>query len=167
MTPTTLPNQPPLAGDFDLGDGQYCRVTITRAGGANGHVTYHAQAWQIDATGTFVLDVSGFPIRTPGTDHSVNLSGLATRTRCRDPGWIKHVQQPGVVLDPQDPPDGWATGHGAPTGAGSVGDRYLDLDTGQGWEWSEGELARIRKGKAEELAQILAERALEAQLAGL
>lgn len=162
-----LPNRPPLAGDYVLPDGSYCRVTLAKTGSQNGHVVYHAQAWHVDAEGRYVPDRSGFPVRTPGSDHTVNLSGLAARQATLLPGWVKCTPRPGDVLDPQSPPEGWATGEGEPARAGAPGDRYLDLASGQGWEWSEGELERIRQGKAETLAQILAERALEAQMEGV
>lgn len=148
---------PPLAADYDLGHGR-CRVTITKAGSQNGHVVYHAQAWQIDGAGQFVLDASGFPVRTPGSDHSLSLSGLAARTAGRDPGWVKHVPASGVTIEPGALPKGWSQSDQLPAAA-AVGELIWVGD--QGWEWSIGELERIRQGKRDEMAQILAERALD------
>lgn len=167
MTPTTLPNQPLLAGDYDIGAGRHCRVLLKKTGSQNGHVTFEAQAYQVDAEGRLALDAAGWPVRTPGSPHSINLSGLAARNCSRDAGWIKTTPAAGAALDPQTPPEGWATGEGMPAAPGNEGDRYIDLLGGQGWEWSCGELERIRRGKVDELQQILVEHDLDAQAAAV
>lgn len=149
---------PHLAGDYPLSEG-VCRVTVTKVGSHAGHITYHAQAWQLDADGRFQTDDSGYPIRSPGSDHSINLSAIAARTATRDPGWVKVLPAAGEVLGPDALPDGWSIADVLPDAA-EPGQRVM-VD-GQGWEWSIGELERIRLGKREELAQILAERALDA-----
>ena len=169
FTPTTLPNQPALAGDYDLGDGRYARVLLKKLGSQAGHVQYESQAYQVNDQGQFVLDDAGWPVRTPSTPHSINLSGLAARTAARDPGWVKYVPRPGLVLDPLDPPAGWLTGNGAPTAAAEEGQFYMDLvatgNASVGWVWSCGEFESFRRGKVAELQQILVERDFEAQAA--
>lgn len=151
---------PPLAADYPLQDGRIGRVTVTKAGSANGFVIYHVQAWEIDAAGAFVTDAaSGFPVRTPGSDHSLDLSALAARTATRDPGWVKYVPAAGETIDPNALPPGWTTAAALPA-TGEPG-QCVWVD-GQGWTWSIGELERIRRGKRDELQQILAERALDA-----
>ena len=155
------PGVPPLAADYDLGSNRFVRVTMQKVGALNGHVTYEAQGWQIDADAQFVTDVAGYPIRTPGTQHSLSLSGLAARTATRDPGWVKAVPPAGGVIDPEQLPPTWRRGEGEPDGVGGDGDHYYDDTAGQAWRWDGGEFERIRTGKASELLQILIERSFE------
>lgn len=154
----TLPNPAPLSGDYELADGSLCRVTLTKQGSGNGHIHYEAQAWLMDADGKFVTDVAGFPIRTPGSVHGLHLSAVANRSASRDAGWVKKAS----TFDPVAGPAGYELIEGAPIAGADTALKYFDTVANQAWEWSEGEMALWRQGKAEELAQILAERELDA-----
>lgn len=147
-----------LNADYPLADG-ICRVIITRTGSPPGHVTYRAQAWKLDAAGAFAVDGRGEPIRTPGSEHSINLSGLVAGTITREPGWVKYVPPAGTTFDPDDLPPGWTVVESRPDN-GEPGDRVVNGDTG--WVWNIGELERIRRGKRDELEQIIAAQTLDA-----
>jgi hypothetical protein len=156
-----IDNPPPLSGHYELQDGALCRVTLTKQGSANGHVHYEAQAWLVNADGQFITDASGFPIRTPGSVHGLHLSAVANRTATRDAGWVKVPS----TIDPTaaGAPDGYELIEGAPTGESDRAAKYFDTTATQAWAWSDGELEGWRQAKAEEMAQILAERALDAE----
>jgi hypothetical protein len=155
----TIDNAPPLSGHYELQDGALCRVTLTKQGSANGHVHYEAQGWLVNDAGQFVTDASGFPIRTPGSVHGLHLSAVANRTASRDAGWVKVAS----TVDPTAEVTGYEPTDGAPGADADPALKYFDAQASQAWAWSAGELEGWRQAKAEELAQILAERALDAE----
>lgn len=161
MKRVTLPSCPALGADYDC-DGRLIRALLRKTGSDQGFVTYEAQAYVVDSAGAVVVDDHGWPVRTPGTTHSLSLSGLAAKSTTREAGWVKHVPPVGQVFDPAALPEGWRAAPALPP-RGEPGERVCVGE--QGWIWSEGEFERLRRGKAEELLQILVERELDAELA--
>lgn len=98
-----------------------------------------------------MLSSSGAPKSTPESTHTVNKSGISAGAASMAPAWVKYVPPSGVTIDPASLPDGWNSGTGAPTAAGSDGDKYCDTATGNLYTYTQGIFEILRQAKANEL----------------
>jgi hypothetical protein len=162
MERTTLPNQPAnLAGgrrviDFDLGDGNFARVTLGVSGIVRGdRVEVEAKAYQLDAAGNFVHAPDGEVSCTNRTTHVIALSGVVSDppTHTLRPGWIRIVGD----YTPESLGEEYERGTGKPpTGEANASGLYLDTATGTAFRFDAlGEVERIAENKAAEMGNVI------------
>jgi hypothetical protein len=168
MEITTLGNRPETLAqrtrilDFDLGDGNFARVSLKQTDVQPDRLTLSAQAYQVDAQGNILFGPDGRPSRTQDTSHVINITSFIgqDRTHTLDPGWVRVVGDydgdtfeptaPRGEENPTDEPD-WEEN---PTG------QFYNTDTGIGYRWDDGEALRIARGKAADMQSIVAGSAL-------
>ena len=140
------------AADYDIGDGKFARVLyIPQETGSDRNVI-EAQAFQVDADGKFVATATGYPSRTSGSKHTIQISALGD-TSTLVAGWVR------VVGDYSTTPEG--AQRALPENAWleerpkkpAIGDHaYVDNTL---YRYDGGMLESIMQGKAEELQRLL------------
>jgi hypothetical protein len=158
MEKVTLPGLPERrAADYQL-DGfnapRYARVIYTPQESKPDRKIIDAQAYEVDANGNFVAAPLGYPSRTPGTLHTIAMHGIGD-THTITPGWVR-------IVGNYDPEATAGATNALPTGTEFVETRPATGTAGafiwwqgQLYQWQEGILDQILRGKAEELAGIL------------
>lgn len=79
MIKTAFANNPTPSrgGDYQYTDGRFCRVTIREPTFDSDSVYYKATAYQVDASGAWVIGQSGAPKSTAESTHTVAKSGIS------------------------------------------------------------------------------------------
>lgn len=160
MQRITLPGQPAAlpshvaVHDFDLGDGRYCRVILElETEVKNEHFTLHAQAYEMDAAGQFVIAPLGYPSRSNRTAHTVIASALGDTQQLED-AWVRHVGPVGGVVDPDALQLPRVTARPTAPGA-EYGALVWDDTVGHAWRWAEGFADGTARTKARDLLNVL------------
>ena len=158
MKKTTLPNFPENlpshvdVRDFDLEDGRFARVfmeleTEVKAG----HFHLKAQAYQMNADGSFANAPLGYPSRTGQTTHTIPESALGD-TMGLDDGWVRHTGDvsaetvlglPRVQERPKEP-------------GSEFGSLVWDEVRSHAWRYAEGFADGTARAKVADLQNILA-----------
>lgn len=157
---TTIPNRPqgqPVF-DFQLSDGSYCRVEMTKVSNDGETLAMNGWAFQIDAQGAPVLSTAkASPVATRDYTRTVPLSSILAKTATLYDGWSYYVPKDGETITASTLPSGWTSGSGAPSGApsGGIGTFYYDTSADKPWEYKRGALVYQAQALAETLeAQI-------------
>ena len=142
MTPYTFTNNPtPLrGGDYDLGNGVYCRVTVigpTPDPNNSDALIYQAMAQQLDSSGTPVKDATGAPVQTHVLPKMTSKSGVGTKQFTMYPGWCRYIPKQNEIIDPANLPSGWTSGASLPA-TGTAGDCFCVTTDNSLWTYSNG-----------------------------
>lgn len=149
----TIPNRP--AGkpvfDYQISAG-YARVVLAPVSNDGQNLVLTGWALLIHADGTPVLDpATGAPIATVDTTRTVHLDGVMAGTHSLYDDWCRYAPESQTTLDADTLPEGWTSGHGAPTGSADIGAGYYDLDSGLGYVYRQGNLDVIGTAFADAL----------------
>lgn len=149
----TIPNRP--AGkpvfDYQITAG-YVRVVLSQVSNNGDNLVLSGWALLIHADGTPVLDpATGAPIATVDTTRTVHLDGVMAGTHALYDDWCFYAPESQTTIDADNLPDGWTTGHGAPSSPAPLGAGYYDLDSGRGYVYRQGELDVIATAYADAL----------------
>lgn len=159
MEQITLPNRPQnlpasvAVLEFEH-EGVLARVILTLSDRVeNDNLQFTAQAYEMNADGSFKAAPNGFPSRTANTTHTVLASGLTvSKTATLEPGWIKHFVPGQAGMTAENLPEGAIALSELPA-LGNVGDLVF-VDPWL-WKWDEGIALHTAKLKVEELTSIL------------
>lgn len=147
--PETMPSHIDVR-DFDLGDGRYARVIMELDTEVKAdHFHLKAQAFEMDADGSFKAAPLGYPSRSGTTTHTVAESSLGD-TQELDDAWVRHtgdvdpvaLELPHVEGRPVDP-------------GSEYGQLVWDPGRGHAWRWAEGFADGTARAKVEDLIKVL------------
>jgi hypothetical protein len=149
----TIPNRP--AGkpvlDYEISAG-YARVVLDKVSNDGSTLVLTGWAFQINTDGTPVLDPSTMaPIATLDSTRTVELSGVMAGTHTLYDGWCRYSPASQTTLTADNLPEGWTSGHGAPTATAAIGAGYYDLDSGLGYTFQQGCLDLVAQSFADAL----------------
>ncbi|WP_396616808.1 hypothetical protein ACHZ97_04320 [Lysobacter soli] len=157
ITRTTLPNFPADlpshvdVRDFALGDGRFARVIMELDTAAkNGHFHLKAQAYQMNADGTFAVAPLGYPSRSNQTEHTVIESALGD-TQDLDDAWVRHTS---TDIDPNALQLAVVTERPSEPGS-EYGQLVWDSVRGHAWRWQEGFADSTALAKVQDLINVL------------
>lgn len=146
--------------DFVTASSVRVRVSLKLIEAGGDKLLIDAQAFEVNADGININAPDGRPSRTPGTQHAVLATSLASvvnpdGTHTLNPGWVRIVGdydaetfEPTASRSlerPSGEPD-WDTN---PTG------QHYNAATGIGYRWDEGEVLRIARSKVDDLISII------------
>lgn len=162
MNEVTLPNMPAQrAQDFELTEfdpPRFARVIYSREESKADRAVISVQAFEVDVEGRFVASsaINGAPSRTPATTQTIVKTGIGDTHTLR-PGFVRVVGSYSDDLEAAIPgqqplPTGTVTSDQLPESAVEGAQYWVNQTL---YRWDAGELARIMRGKAEELSGIL------------
>jgi hypothetical protein len=156
MKKTTLPGYPESmpshvdVRDFDLEDGRYARVIMELDTEVKAdHFHLKAQAFEMNADGTFKAAPLGYPSRSGSSLHTVPESALGD-TMELDDAWVRHtgdvdpvaLELPYVVERPAEP-------------GSEYGQLVWDTSRDHAWRWAEGFADGTARAKVQDLIKVL------------
>lgn len=154
MLHITLPNYPKTlpsnidVRDFDLEDGRHARVVLELNPVANmGHFSVSAQAFEMDAAGSFVPAPLGYPSRCSGSTHTIIESALGDTVELGD-AWVRHGGQ-------ADPATLAAVTAKPITAGAAYGDLVWDSGRNHAWRWAEGFADSTARAKVQDLLNVM------------
>lgn len=137
--------------DYALGGNKYCRVVLSVVAKRSDEIEIEAQGFQVDGNGALLTAPSGAASRTPGTRHTIAVSGVAAGTHTIKPGWVRIVGDYNAETFNPDAERVTAK----PTGEAVIDTMVYDTVAGVGYRYDMGELERMRQGKCDEMLAIL------------
>lgn len=149
----TVPNRPTAKPvlDYRIGAG-IARVVLQTVSSDDQNLVLTGWAFLIDESGSPVLDpATAAPIATTDSTRTVHLSGVMAGTHSIHDDWCRYCPPGGKTIDADNLPEGWTTGHGAPTGTAEIGTGYYDLDSGLGYTFNQGCLDQVGTSFADAL----------------
>jgi hypothetical protein len=143
--------------DFDTGVGNFVRVSMKKVEAQSDRLTLSAQAYQVNAEGSYVPGPDGRPSRTQDTTHSINITGFygEDRTHTLDPGWVRVVGDYDEANFESTALRGTAIPVGEPDWATNPTGQFFNTATSKGYRWDEGEALRIARSKAGDMQSII------------
>lgn len=148
--PADLPRTTDIR-DFEIAEGKFARVILELdVGLRDGHFVMKAQAYEMNADGTFVMAPNGYPSRSNSTDHVVNASALGDTVLladawCRFTGICRPDEEGLSVVDAK--PDEPGQHYGA---------KVWDSARQHAWVWTEGLATSTARAKLQDLENVLA-----------
>lgn len=151
--PTQLPNNVEVR-DYDMEDGTYFRVIMEVDPNTKlDHLHMTAQAFEMNADGSFKQAPNGYPSRTRSSTHTV-LADSLNDTIFMDDAWVRHVVAAGSTLDPVAL--NLPTVTARPTEPGTeYGQLVWDSSAMHAWRWQEGYADGVARAKLQDIQRIM------------
>ena len=148
--PQTLPSHVDVR-DFDAGNGRFARVIMELDTEVKAdHFHMKAQAYQMNADGTFATAPLGYPSRSNQTTHTIPASALGDTMELDDSG-VRHTGDvspetllsiPHVTAKPTEP-------------GSDYGSLVWDSTRDHAWRWAEGFADGTARSKVNDLLNVL------------
>lgn len=151
--PASLPSHVEVR-DVDMEDGTFFRVVMELDTAVKiGHLQISAQAFEMNADGTFKQAPNGYPSRSGGSIHTIPADAL-NDTVCMDDDWVRHTPVSAETLDPVAL--GLDVVEGRPTVSGTeYGQLVWDSARQHAWRWAEGFADSTARAKLQDVARVV------------
>lgn len=151
--PQNLPSHAEVR-DYDMEDGTYFRVCMELDTTIKvGHLHIKAQAYQMNADGTFFQAPLGYPSRSGESIHTVAADSLGDTIEMDD-AWVRHTVAAGGTLDPVSLELPTVTER--PTEPGTeYGQLVWDSTRQHAWRWAEGFADGTARAKLQDVARVV------------